>query len=112
MFGDPLQLFHLIRLCIADNLGQSGASKTPVLHLDAVSVRPIWKALGVLEVVELGARPRSLVGQHRDELPERWPRLKPGGWPTGAKGRIEVDERPDATRIPIGEARDDGRAHG
>src|SRR5262249_5000069 len=65
------QLVHLIDIAIADDLRQTGAAESLVLHLIAVAFRPVGKTLWVQEVAELTFGPVTLVEHSCQVVPHR-----------------------------------------
>ena len=107
MLTDPLQLGALIESRIVHGGRQLGASKPAISDLFAVSVRPVRKALRLVKVAQLGISPPALLEDGGQEVPQSRQVVEKRDLMRSSKRRVDVDQSPDAIRIPIRKGRDD-----
>src|SRR5262249_20911027 len=69
MFSDALELFCLIDIAIADDLGQPCTTESFVLHLIAIAFSPIRESFGVKKIAKLAVGPISFIEQSGEIVP-------------------------------------------
>src|SRR3989442_12238 len=109
MFTDTLQLIGLIHVAVGDDLRQTGAPESFVLHLISIALGPIGKLLRMQEVAELAVGPGFFIQDGSEVTPHPRHTFDHRQRVRLANRRIEVNERSNAISVLVREAGDQRR---